>query len=371
MSEIVLVGGGHAHVQVMTAFGRRPEPGTRLTLVTDQLGSPYSGMLPGHLAGLYRRDEMQIDIAALAAATGTRLIQARVTGLDAAGRRLLCDGREPVRYALASLNIGIVPDLSGIAGAAEHAVPVKPIASFLARFDMMMAALPAPQTPCRLAIVGNGAAGVELAFALHARLQRDRQACEIVLIGAGPPVAGLNDGIRSRVRAALARRGIASLEGRRVVAALERRLVFADGAGLDIDGALISTRARAPEWLAETGLALAQDGTIVTSPTLQVLGRDDLFAVGDCATIEGYPRQKAGVFAVRQGPVVAENLRRYRRGEPLARHHPQSRYLVLLGTGDGRAIGGRGDSLAFEGRWAWWLKDWIDRRFMARFAPRP
>ena len=367
--RVVLVGGGHAHVQVMAAFGARPEPGLTLTLVTDRLESPYSGMLPGHIAGLYRHDEMHIDLVALAAATGTRLVHARATGVDRARKLMLCGDRDPVAYDIASLNVGITPDLSSIAGAEAHGIPVKPIGSFVSRFE----GFSGRGGPRRVAIVGNGAAGVELAFALRARLQDGQQArapCEIVLIGSGPVVAKLNPGIRRRVERALARHGIERRDGLRVAALEPGAVVTVCGQRIPAEATLISTRAMLPPWLAATGLALGPNGFLTTSTTLQMSGESHLFAVGDCAEIIDHPREKTGVFAVRQGPVLARNIRRLWRGAPLAQYHPQSDYLVLLGTGDGRAIGGRGRWLAFEGGWAWRLKDWIDRRFMARFTGR-
>ncbi|AMJ59816.1 FAD-dependent oxidoreductase [Bosea sp. PAMC 26642] len=367
--NVVLVGGGHTHVQVIAAFGSRPEPGLTLTLVTDQLQSPYSGMLPGHVAGLYRHDEMHIDLVALAAATGTRLVHARATGVDSARKLILCEDRQPIAYDITSLNVGITPDLASIAGADVHGIAVKPIGSFLSRFE----GLSGRGGPRRIAIVGNGAAGVELAFALKARLQDGQQAgtpCEIVLIGSGPVVEKLNPGIRRRVERALDRHGIERRDGLRVIGVEPNAVATACGQRFAADATLISTRAKVPPWLAATGLPLGPNGFIATRTTLQVSGETHLFAVGDCAEIIGHPREKAGVYAVRQGPVLARNIRRLWQGTTLEPHHPQADYLVLLGTGDGSAIGGRGRWLAFEGRWAWRLKDWIDRRFMARFTGR-
>lgn len=368
--DVVLIGGGHTHIQVMTAFRARPEPGLRLVLITDQPYAPYSGMLPGHLAGLYRRDEMQIDLVALAQATGTVLIQARATGIDLARRLVFCEGRAPVAYGLLSIDVGITPDLSGIAGADRHGLAVKPIGSFLARCDAVLGAAAEDGRLRAIAVVGNGAAGVELAFALAARLRargEARGACRITLVGSEPLVAKLNVGVRRRVAAALDRHGIMQRDGVRVVAIDAEAVVTAEGERIAAQTVLISTRAKPPRWLGETGLALTENGSIATTMTLQAIDRDDVFAVGDCAEIRGHRREKAGVFAVRQGPVLARNIRRRWRGEALEAHRPQTDYLVILMTGDGRAIAGRGRWLAVQGRFVWWLKDWIDRRFMARF----
>jgi selenide,water dikinase len=265
--DIVLVGGGHTHVQVMTAFGMEPEPGIRLTLVTDRLTTPYSGMLPGHVAGFYSHDEMHIDLARLARTTGTRLLHAAATGLDRAGRQLLLQDRPSLAYDTLSLNLGITHDLSGIAGADEHGVAVKPISSFLDRLHALLARAAQPDGPRRFAIVGGGAAGVEIAFALRTRLDAiARQAgtapgsFAITLVGAGPLVATLNDGVRRRVRAALERRSIAVLTEFEAVGLDETNLTAADGRRLAVDATLFSTAARAPDWLAGAELPLAGGG---------------------------------------------------------------------------------------------------------------
>ncbi|MCZ8044064.1 MAG: selenide, water dikinase SelD [Beijerinckiaceae bacterium] len=373
--DIVLVGGGHTHVQVMTAFGMRPEPGVRLTLVTDRLTTPYSGMLPGHIAGVYSHDEMHIDLARLARATRTRLIHAEATGLDRAGRQLRLRDRPPLAYDTLSLNLGITPDLSSIAGAAEHGIAVKPISSFLGRLESMLARAAVADGPRRFAVVGGGAAGVEIAFALRTRLDaiarligQAPEVFAITLVSGGALVPTLNDGVRRRVRQALTRRSIAVLTGFKAVALDDAYLTADDGQSLAVDAALFSTVARAPDWLCSTDLSLAADGSVRTKVTLQVEDEEAIFAVGDCATVIGNLRPKAGVFAVRQGPALARNLRARAQGQPLAAYRAQHRYLVILMTGDGEAIAGRGSWFSVQGALVWRWKDWIDRRFMAMFS---
>lgn len=376
--QVVLVGGGHAHVQVLAAHGARPFGDAALTLISREALTPYSGMLPGHVAGAYRRDAIHIDLARLAAATGVRLIAANVIGLDRANRLIWLEGAPPVAYDIASFNLGITPDLDAIAGARRHALPVKPIGGFLARLDRLIDAARRPDGPRRIAIVGAGAAGCELAFCLEHRLRaelaaagHDPSALTVTLVSAGPPLPSLGAGIRRRVDAALARRGIGLRSGERVTRIDADGCALERGGTIAADAVILATGARAPSFLAATGLPLADDGSIRTRPTLQVVGDDDLFAVGDCARIDASPREKAGVFAVRQGPVLADNLRRRLAGERLAAFKPQSRFLVLLATGDGRAIGGRHGWPSIEGAWVWWWKDRIDRRFVDRFNRLP
>lgn len=377
--EVVLVGGGHAHVQVMTAFAAAraadcPWPDARLTLVSPDPLTPYSGMLPGHVAGLYRHDEMHIDLGRLAAATGTRFVEAAATGLDRTARSLAIAGGGSVPYDLVSFDVGITPDLSGIDGADRHALAVKPIGRFLDKLSGLRTAAARTGEPFRLVIVGGGPAGVELAFALRQRLRADRGAAgadpdgvSMTLATSGPLLASLNAGVRRRARAALAARRIHVREGVRIAAVTADAAVTETGEGLAADSVVISTKARAPDFLAGFGLPTAPDGSLLTRFTLQSLTDPAVFAVGDCATVANNPNQKAGVFAVRQGPVLADNLVRRLTGAPLRPFRAQPHWLVLMTTGDGHAIGARGPRLAVSGRWVWRWKDHIDRAFMAKF----
>jgi len=365
--HVVLVGGGHTHVQVLTAFRDRPEPGVRLTLVTDRRLTPYSGMLPGHIAGHYRREAMHIDLEALARRCGAGFRLAAATGIDRDGRALLLADGGCLAFDTLSLDVGITPDLTGIAGADVHALAVKPISGLLDRLDAL---LDGPQAPRRILMVGGGPAGIELALALRTRFAA-REQRPWIGIAAGEALApGLNAGMRRRIRAALARRGVTVLEPCRIASVDADGATASDGRRIAADVVIVSTAARAPDWLATTGLAQADDGSVLTADTLVSLSDPAIFAVGDCAAIEGQRREKAGVFAVRQGPPLVENLRRRGRGEPLEPYRAQRNYLAILSTGDGGAIAGRGRWLALEGRWVWLWKDWLDRSFMARFSAR-
>ncbi len=369
--RLVLVGGGHTHAQVLRSLSLRPEPGLAVTLVTDRLLTPYSGMLPGHVAGVYRRSEMHIDLERLAAASGAALVASPAVGIDRRTKRLIVAEGPPVPYDTLALNIGVTPDLSGIAGAERHAVPVKPIGAFLARLDALMADAARPDGPRRLVLVGGGAAGVELALALRTRLAGMADGGRpfwIGLLAGNGVVPTLNAGVQRRARAALERHRIGVIDGFRAVEVNGDGVRAQDGRFIAADAVLVSTAARAPSWLSGTDLKLAPDGSVQTHRTLTAVDDGALFAVGDCAVVAEESRPKAGVFAVRQGPVLAENLRRRVRGETLLSHAAQRDYLAILATGDGRAIAGRGGWFAIEGRWVWRWKDWIDRRFTALFS---
>jgi pyridine nucleotide-disulfide oxidoreductase family protein len=366
--HLLLVGGGHAHVLVLKAFARQPEPGLAITLVSKDRLTPYSGMLPGHLAGTYKRDEIHIDLERLARAAGARLILDEAVGFDRAARRVRLKGGEELAYDILSIDIGITPDLSGIAGAHEHALAVKPIGSLLEKWDRLVDSALAPGGPRRFAIVGGGAAGICLAFAVAAFFaSRVSEPIEVSLIGASD-APGINSGMRRGIARAFKHRGIAVHADDAALRIDQHGVTLASGRFVPADAVLISTHAAPPPVLAMTDWAKDESGFLAVGPTLQILNDKAVFAAGDCATMIAHPRPKAGVFAVRQGPVLARNLRRAVRGEAPEAYIPQRDHLLLIATGDGNAIGGRGRFLAFEGRLAWRLKDVIDRRFMRRFT---
>jgi selenide,water dikinase len=358
MRDLVLVGGGHAHVQVLTSFGKRPMADVRVTLIAREVATPYSGMLPGFVAGRYSFDDCHIDLAALSARTGTNLVHAEAVGLDRIARLVLLKDKAPLSYDVLSLDVGAAPDLATIPGAAEHAVPVKPIAEFGRRWLAFVAEARGPQ---RIVVIGGGAGGVELALAIDHRLAE----AKVMLITRDEVLGGHAPAAQRKMRAILARRGIGLVENHAVKGVEAGGVQLAGGDRLGADAVFVVTEAAAPRWLAETGLTLDGREFLAVAATLRS-SDPNIFAVGDCATMLKHPRPKSGVFAVRQGPPLADNLRRVLRRENPKPFVPQSRYLALIGTGDGRALATRGN-WAFEGAWVWRWKDFIDRRWMARF----
>jgi selenide,water dikinase len=372
-TDIVLIGGGHSHVHVLKAFGTQPEPGVRITLITRDLATPYSGMLPGVIAGLYTRDEAHIDLLRLTRAMGARLIHAEAVGLDRDKKQVLLAGAPPVPYDIVAIDVGITPDLSAIEGATGQAVAVKPIGDFLSKFDDLRRRCREPGGPRRIAIVGGGAGGVELLLSVRTRLRADAaedggdpEQFSFALVSDGEILVTHNARVRRAFRRIFGARGIALHEHKHARAIASDRIEFDDGTSLAADAVLVSTAAAPPRWFAATGLARDGGGFLAAGPTLQVLNDPDVFASGDCAGLVETPREKAGVIAVRAGPPLAANLRRHARGEPTRRWYPQRRYLALISTGERYAVASRG-WFKTEGAWVWALKDWIDRRWMRMY----
>lgn len=377
VKDLVLVGGGHAHVAVLRRFGMEPVPGLRLTLITRDVHTPYSGMLPGYVAGHYGYDDCHIDLGPLARFAGARLYHAEVEGLDLKARQVRVGGRPPVTFDLLSINTGSRPRTLDVPGAEEHALPVKPIDRFLAHWETLMGRVLESKEPFRIVVVGGGAGGVELALATQYRLQQrlaeagdDPGRLRYALLTRGPEILPThNPGVRRRFRRVLAERGIALLADHEVVEVTATEVRAQGRAPVASDAVLWVTDASAPSWPAAAGLAVDEDGFIQVDAHLQSTSHPGIFAAGDVAALPSV-RPKSGVFAVRQGPVLAANLRRAATGLRLQPYRPQRRFLGLISTGDRYAVASRG-GWSLEGAWLWRAKDWIDQRFMARFNDLP
>ena len=374
LRDIVLVGGGHSHVGVLKSFGMKPIPGVRLTLICTDMHTPYSGMLPGYVAGHYDYDDVHIDLSRLAVFAGARLYRDEVIGLDRANQKVLCRNRPPVPYDQLSINIGSTPQLRQVPGAADYAVAVKPIARFNDRWLALLRRVQHHPGKLTIAVVGAGAGGVELLLAMQFRLRNElkvlkRNPDELAfhLFTSGDVILPThNAGVRKRFDAVLTERGVVVHRNAAVTEVFAGCLQTSTGELLDADEIVWVTSAGGAPWLNDTGLALDADGFIQVTDTLQTVTDPAIFAAGDIASMVNYKLEKAGVFAVRQGPPLTENLRRAIEGTPLQPYHPQSRWLALISTGDQYAVASRG-WLGFAGKAVWQWKDWIDRRFMTKF----
>jgi len=369
--DLVLVGGGHSHVQILESLALEPIPGFKTTVVVDSPIAIYSGMVPGFVAGQYQARDLEIDIPPLARQAGARVLVARAPEIASTRRQVIVADKPPVSFDLASINIGSTVVGLDLPGIRDFALPTRPIADLVARIDPLMAGFQdnVERTPFRVVVVGGGAGGVELAFTLQARLLKETdRPVSVQLVHSGRRLMdGYPIGLVRRIHRQAARRGIRVIPERRVVSAEEGTVRFETGDPLPFDALIWVVGAASHPFFRDSGLPTDSRGFGITRSTLQVEGEDDLFAVGDCATLDDFPETpKAGVYAVRQGPVLMRNLRARAAGKPLESYRPQSDFLTLLNLGDGTALGAKWGR-SFEGRWVMWLKDRIDRRFMRRF----
>ena len=377
VKDLVLVGGGHSHIAVLKKFGMRPVPGVRLTLICREVHTPYSGMLPGLIAGHYTYDEAHIDLRKLAVFASARFIRAEVTGLDPEIRELRFADRPPIPYDLLSLNTGSTPGVQRVSGAEEFAVPVKPISRFLPRWNGLLDRVVALDEVPRIAVVGAGAGGVELTLSMQHRVRdlliergKSPDAAMHLFSAADRILPTHNARVRSKFGRILSERGVSVHCGSPVAEVLSDGLRTAGGWSGHFHEVVWVTDASAAAWLGDTGLETDERHCVRVDECLRSISHPAVFAAGDVAAVDVHPREKAGVFAVRQGPPLEANLRRALWGRECKPFRPQKRFLSLVSTGDRYAVASK-SAWSVEGAWVWKWKDWIDRRFMDKYQQLP
>lgn len=372
--QLVLVGGGHAHALVIRMWAMKPVPGVRLVLVSPNWQTPYSGMLPGLLAGHYTTNDVNIDLRRLCNWAGVRFIEDKVVGIDRHTQSLMLQTRGQLEYDLLSLDIGSTPD-SSLPGQSEFAETVKPIDRFYPRFLSLVERCRAAEKPLSIAVVGGGAGGVEVILALSHRLRSEGVEARLHLaVRDDSLLADYPPAVTVAAERALIAARIALHRHFDVAEVKETALIPRDGEQLEVDEVYFCTHAKAASWVSETGLDVDKNGFVRVNRHLQSLSDDKIFAAGDIAAMVDTPLPKAGVYAVRQGPVLFENLRRRLFEKPLKTFRPQTNFLSLLSLGGKRALASRSPFSVTVG-WSqallWQWKDHIDRRFMAKFSRLP
>ncbi|MGI9303859.1 MAG: selenide, water dikinase SelD [Gammaproteobacteria bacterium] len=378
LKDLVLIGGGHSHVAVLKSFGMKPIPGVRLTVIARDVQTPYSGMLPGYVAGHYSYDEAHIDLRPLCQFASSRLYHDEAVCIDTGNKKVICADRPPVTYDLLSINIGSRPEIASVPGASDHTTPVKPINRFVDRWHRLVDRVLQQPGPHRIGVVGAGPAGVEILLAIQFRLRqllnaerRGGEELEFHLVSKSERIIpAFQRGVGQRFERVLQQRDVNVYRGVAATRAGDGELALEDGRKLELDEILWVTGASAPAWLKESGLDVDDDGFVTVHSSLQSTSHEDIFAAGDVAHVVNHPRPKAGVFAVRQGKPLARNLRRALLGQPLKPFAPQSTMLALISTGDRYAVAVKARWQA-EGRRLWVWKDWIDRRWMRKYSQLP
>ena len=384
VKDLVLIGGGHAHVYVLKSLAMNPCEGARVTLIAKDLHTPYSGMLPGLVAGHYSREETHVDLEPICRSGNFRIIHDEAIGIDHANKRVLMkSGRPGVRFDVCSVDVGITPRASDVAGANEHATPVKPIFGFNARWEAMLARVLEGGKKCDVCVVGGGAGGAELALSMRYRMREelkkrglDENLAAFTLVTRGKLMPSHAKGVRKTFLKVFDEAGVRVIEDDGVARAESKTLVLQSGREINADECIWCTQAGAAKWLKEsTDLALDDDGFIAVNATLESTSHQHVFAAGDVANVLKHPRPKAGVFAVRQGPPLDKNIRRALLGKSLVDFTPQKLFLGLITIGGKSAVLSYGN-YAFGGigpvgerLWRW--KDKIDRKWMKMYQEMP
>lgn len=357
--DLVLIGGGHTHALVLRQWGMNPLPGVRVTVINPGPTAPYSGMLPGFVAGHYERDELDIDLVRLARFAGARLINGYATGLDPVAKTITVPDRPAIAYDVSSVDVGITSAMPDLPGFAAHAIPAKPLGAFATRWAAFRERAENPQ----IVIIGGGVAGAELAMAMAHALRG--KGAQIRLIDRSRVLTALGYKARQKMLAALAAEQVEIIEDAEVSEIFPEGVVLNDGRVIHSDFTTGAAGAKPHDWIAQTGLDL-HEGFIAVDAHLQS-SDESVFAVGDCAYLSHDPRPKAGVYAVREAPVLYDNLRAVLSGGDLRRYRPQRDYLKLISLGRKSALAEKFGT-ARDGPLLWRLKDHIDRKFMDQFA---
>ncbi|WP_171102287.1 selenide, water dikinase SelD [Ruegeria sp. HKCCD7255] len=362
--DLVLIGGGHTHALLLRKWGMNPLPGARVTVINPGPTAPYSGMLPGFVAGHYDRDALDIDLIKLARFAGARVVLGAVEGIDAENHRVHLPHRPPIAFDVAAINVGITSDMPALPGFAEHAVPAKPLGRFAARWAEYLSG----DGPASIVVIGGGVAGAELAMAMaHALLSRRRQGT-VTVIDNATALTATKPKSADTIRKAMAELGVTLIESASIARITAEYVELTDGQQIAAHFVTGAAGAKPYDWMAETGLEM-QDGFIKVNSYLQ--SSDPLiFAAGDCAHLTENPRPKAGVYAVREAPILFNNLRAALGSGRLKRYVPQNDYLKLISLGGKSALGERlGKSFSGSLMWRW--KDHIDQNFMNKFRDLP
>lgn len=362
--DLVLIGGGHTHALVLRKWGMRPLPGVRVTVINPGPTAPYSGMLPGFVAGHYGRDELDIDLVRLARFAGARVVLGAATWVDTVARAVHVPGRPPISYDVCSIDVGITSSMPGLSGFSDHAIPAKPLGPFAARWDTFLAG----NDPAAITVLGAGVAGCELAMAMAHAFKTKGRPATLSLIDKSRALSAVGKKARDRILTQMDNLGITLIEHSEVTHIAAGFVELSDGRSIRSDFTTGAAGALAYDWIAKCGLDTNQ-GFVAVGPTLQS-SDPAVFAVGDCAHMTHAPRPKAGVYAVRQAPVLFENLCAALSGRQMQTYRPQNDYLKLISLGSKSALAER-IGLAVSGPLMWRWKDRIDRKFMNRFRDLP
>ncbi|WP_420567804.1 selenide, water dikinase SelD [Thalassovita sp.] len=367
--DLVLIGGGHSHALVLLKWGMQPLPGTRVTVINPGPTAPYSGMLPGHIAGHYSRDELEIDLVRLARFAGARVILDRAVGLDATAKTItLQDGRE-IAYDVASIDVGITSELPQLPGFSQHAIGAKPLDIYAETWAQYIDAAQRDGHAQPVAVIGGGVAGVELAMAMAHALRAATGTADVTLIEAGDTILSADPTPRPKLEEALKENGV-TICTKTIISEVTPEGPKLSSGKIIPAGLTIGVAGALPQpWLQDTGLPL-HEGFVIVEPTLQVRGHPDLFAVGDCAHLDHAPRPKAGVYAVRAAPILLANLRAALTGHQMRPFKPQKDYLKLISLGRKSALAEKWGRV-WQGPWLWRMKNRIDQKFMTMFRDLP
>lgn len=372
--NIVLIGGGHSHAIVLKLFGIHPLPGVNLILITPDRYTPYSGMLPGYIAGFYQYNECHIDLQNLCKFAHAKLYLDQVIGLNLDYQKVFCANHPAIDFDILSINIGSTPEKSSISGAAEHTIAAKPVAQLLEHWHQLQENIVINSVKnLSIGMVGSGAGGIELALSIQTGLENlGIDNLQIDLWQRGDKLMrNYHLSVQKIIKKILINHNIKLHLGETVaqISSTGKKLQIQSQSGLalEYDQVFCVTQASPADWVKNSGIGTDVKGFILVDNYLKSITHPHIFATGDIASMINYHLPKAGVFAVRQGKPLYENLRRTILGKSLISYHPQTAYLSLISTGNRQALANRGSLTLPPHPLLWHWKNCIDRHFMEEF----
>lgn len=367
--RLLLAGGGHAHLSLLESLRTNRPAGWDVTLLSPCPRLIYSGMLPGWLAGHFAVDELAISLTDLAARAGIAFHESALVDIDMTDQQVTCADSHRLGFDLLSIDTGPEPASASLAGAEAHALSVRPIETFIARWPEVMARWRGiTSRRFDIVVVGAGPAAVEIAFAIRHRATREGAGhVRVSVVGSeARPLPSAAPGAQRRVLALFRERAITWHGDKTAVQFRSGAVVCADGTPIEFDACIVATGAAAPSWPRGAGLATDENGFIRVDAELRSISHSQVFAAGDVAALQD-ARPKSGVYALRAGATLADNVVASCSGRTLRAWRPQKKALYLISTGDAHAIASWG-RWSLSGRWVWRWKEFIDRRFVNRFA---
>lgn len=365
VKELVFVGGGHTHALVLRKWGMKPIPGVRVTVINPGATAPYSGMLPGHLAGHYAREDLDIDLVRLARFADARLLVDRAVSIDPAAKLVRLASGRAVPYDILSLDVGITSEMPLLPGFADHGIAAKP----LGRFADLWAETWSGEGAIKIAVIGGGVAGCEVAMAAVHRMRGLGREVSVSVIDRGEVLSSVVSSARKTLMTALRDHDVTLIEGARVASVEADAVVLEDGRRVAADLTIGTAGATPQAWVAESGLP-CKDGFLEVDEYLRSPADKTIYGAGDCVHLAHDPRPKAGVYAVRAAPILAHNIRADLLGLQRKAFNPQKDFLKLVSLGGKVAVAEKsGFSIAGPRLWA--LKNRIDQAFMDKFRNLP
>jgi NADH dehydrogenase FAD-containing subunit len=362
--HLVLVGGGHAHIETLLSLNEFMQRDHSVTLISPSPHHYYSGMGPGMLSGIYRPREIRFNVKKMAEDRNAAYIEDTVESIDPSSHSLSLRSGQKIRYDIVSFNTGSEIETGAFVPSGANVFPVKPIMNLLrARKHILHWS---PDKREHIVVAGGGPAGVEISANAWKIIHDHRIDVGITLITG----SGLMERFPSRVRnlcsVSLKRRGIRIIEGNPLKTLEEDTALLGDGQRLPFSIAFLATGVRPAPVFRGSGLAISEDGSLLVNARLQSVSHPEVFGGGDCIQLDGNPLPKVGVHAVKEGILLRGNLLSALEGGRLAAYMPQRHYMLIFNMGDGRGILWR-NNFVVEGRFAFALKNYIDKGFMKKY----